>query len=97
MPPLTYIHGFETARTTAGGGGVGAWPNNVNGTKIMGGKFGRSNIFATHSLTHSLTISLRQQRESDGPGEGTARANQGDWSHDSFPEESWPCPLDSCP
>ena len=66
----------------------------VNETKIMGGKFGRSNIFATHSLTHSLTISLKQQRESDGPGEGAARANQGDWSRDSFPEESWPCPPD---
>ena len=45
----------------------------VNEAKIMGGKFGRSNIFATHSLTHSLTISLKQQRESDDPGEGAAR------------------------
>ena len=60
----------------------GRWTNIVNVAKIMGGKFGRSNIFATHSLTHSLTRSLKQQRESDGPGEGAARANS--------------CPLDSC-
>ena len=45
---------------------------------------GRSSIF----VTHSLTISLKQQRESDGPGEGSARANQGDRSRDSFSEES---------
>ena len=32
MPPLTYIHGFETARTTAGG-----WMLTAGGGRGVGG------------------------------------------------------------
>ena len=55
MPPLTYIHGFETARTTAGGGmltvrGCGETMlhrelNIANGEKIMAERF----AFGEHS------------------------------------------------
>ena len=34
MPPLTYIHGFEAARTTAGGGTA----DGVSGRAVGGGK-----------------------------------------------------------
>ena len=47
----------------------GRWTNIVNVAKIMGGKFGRSNIFATHSLTHSLDL-LNNKERATAPARG---------------------------
>ena len=60
MLQLTYIHGLMMRTDAVGGSRGEAMAErgsiiSVNGAKIMGGKFGRSNIFVTHSLTHSLT------------------------------------------
>ena len=64
MPPLTYIHGFETARTTAGGGmltvrGGGETMlhrelNIANGEQIMAEFLGHSKDLITLSLSLSL-------------------------------------------
>jgi hypothetical protein len=41
----------------------GRWSNNVNEAEIMNDIFGHSNIFATHSLTHShYTLNIRMER-----------------------------------